>query len=113
MDAPVSTRTISRRGATGIHYYASKATYNGQLSASHGFSAYFANNIHYHGVEAAFTNIDPATGQANAFIAVAARASASLSTITSATVRWSTAIHTTTPEPGSCSCIRFQQYRVV
>ena len=59
---------VSGGGATGIHYYASKATYNGQLSASHGFSAYFANNLHYHGVEAAFTNIDPATGQANAFL---------------------------------------------
>jgi parallel beta helix pectate lyase-like protein len=37
------------------------------LSANHGFSAYYANNIHYHGVEAAFTNIDPATGLPNAY----------------------------------------------
>jgi len=54
-------------GATGIHYYASKATYNGQLSPSHGFSTFYANNIHYHGVEAAFTNIDPATGLSNGY----------------------------------------------
>jgi hypothetical protein len=53
-------------GATGINYYNSKATYNGQLQANHGFSAYYSNNIHYHNVEAAFTNIDPATGNPNA-----------------------------------------------
>jgi hypothetical protein len=56
------------RGPTGINYYSSKATYNGQSSASHGFSAYLANNIHYHGVEASFTNIDPATGLTDAFM---------------------------------------------
>jgi hypothetical protein len=54
-------------GATGIHYYASKATYNGQLGPGHGFSTYYANNIHYHGVEAAFTNINPATGLSNGY----------------------------------------------
>ena len=86
-------------GATGVHYYTCKATYNGQTSASHGFSTYVANNIHYHGVEAAFTNIDPATGLRNA-IATGARASASLSTITSTTVQWNTVIRTTTPGRG-------------
>lgn len=54
-------------GPTGIHYYDSKATYNGQLSANHGFSIFYGNNIHYHGVEAAFTNIDPATGLSNGY----------------------------------------------
>ena len=51
----------------GVHYHTCKASYNGQTSANHGFSTYLANNIHYHGVEAAFTNIDPATGLRNAF----------------------------------------------
>jgi hypothetical protein len=55
-------------GATGINYYGCKASYNAQTSANHGFSAYTANNIHYHGVEAAFTNIDPATGLPNAYM---------------------------------------------
>jgi hypothetical protein len=55
-------------GATGINYYGCKASYNGQTSANHGFSAYYANNIHYHAVEAAFTNIDPATGLPNAYM---------------------------------------------
>ena len=54
-------------GATGIHYYSSKATYNGQLNPGHGFSAFYANNIHYHEVEAAFTNINPATGLSNGY----------------------------------------------
>jgi hypothetical protein len=54
-------------GATGINYYGCKASYNAQTSGNHGFSAYYANNIHYHGVEAAFTNIDPATGLPNAY----------------------------------------------
>ena len=59
---------VSAAGVTGVHYYTCKATYNGQLNASHGFSAYFANNVHYHQVEAAFTNIDPLTGRPNAFM---------------------------------------------
>jgi hypothetical protein len=54
-------------GTTGIHYYDSKAAYNGQSSPSHGFSNYYANNIHYHRVEAAFTNINPATGLSNGY----------------------------------------------
>ena len=86
-------------GATGVHYYNCQATYNGQTTASHGFSAYVSNNLHYHGVEAAFTNIDPATGQRNA-TPTGERASASLSTITSTTVQWNTVIRTTTPGVG-------------
>ena len=37
------------------------------MNPGHGFSAFYANNIHYHEVEAAFTNINPATGLSNGY----------------------------------------------
>lgn len=52
-------------GTVGVRYFNSKAVYNGQAAGSHGFTAYFASNIHYFGVESAYTNVDPVTGYIN------------------------------------------------
>ena len=54
-------------GTIGIHCLRCKSTYAGQAVASHGFSAYFAHNVHWVECESAFTNFDPGTGLPNAF----------------------------------------------
>lgn len=54
--------SITQAGSVGVHYYNCKATYCGRTEANHGFSAFFANKVHWHGCEAAFTNIVEGTG---------------------------------------------------
>ena len=60
------TYNIAGAGS-GVSHYNCKATYSGQAQANHGFSAYYATNVNWYGCEAAFTNIDPDTGDPNAF----------------------------------------------
>ena len=54
-------------GSVGIWYFFCKATYCGQAMASHGFTAYYSQKVHFRYCEAAFTNINPGTGLPNAY----------------------------------------------
>ena len=51
--------TTSRMARPGFITTPARRPTAGRIVPGHGFSAFFANGIHYHGVEAAFTNIDP------------------------------------------------------